>query len=358
MPAPTTEDRARVSVDALGDFYVRAFTSAGLTDEDAQTVSRILMGADVHGIESHGAPLAHGYINRIRNGLMNPRPKIRTVAEFPGTLVLDGDNGVGPVVATHAMRRAIEKARESGVGTVTVRHSNHFAATCNYPLIAAAEGLAGMAMTTTGPNVLPTFGNLPILGTNPIAIAFPGGKAEKPFLLDMSTSVVAMGKLGVYRREGKELPSGWAVDAEMRPTTDATEARHLLPLGGDRAHGGQKGYGLNVAVDLFCGLLGGGRVSAEIPNNATVPTEHTHMFSAWRIDAFVPMEEYAARFDTYVQMLHNTPVAAGHTRVLAPGDPEWLAEDDRRANGIPLNPMVLADLHELAVELNIPFELA
>src|SRR5262249_32948816 len=163
----------RVSVEALSDFYVRAFMCAGIPQEDARTVSRILMGADVHGIESHGAPLAHNYIRRIQSGLVNTHPRIRVVSEFPGTLVLDGDNGLGPVVASYAMRQAIEKARENGVGTVTVRNSNHFASCCNYPLMAVAEGMAGMAMTATGPGVIPTFGAAPLLGTSPIAIAFP-----------------------------------------------------------------------------------------------------------------------------------------------------------------------------------------
>ena len=141
MPTSVTEERARISVETLGDFYVRAFTRAGLPHEDAETVSRILMGSDVHGIESHGAPLAHSYVRRLRRrASINPQPKIRVVSEFPGTLVLDGDNGIGPVVATYAMRQAIEKARENGVGTVTVRNSNHFAATCNYPLMAARRG--------------------------------------------------------------------------------------------------------------------------------------------------------------------------------------------------------------------------
>ncbi len=356
MPGSATEERARIAVDALEDFYVRAFSRAGLPHEDAETTARILMGADVHGIESHGAPLAHSYIRRLRNGAINPHPKIRVVSEFPGTLTLDGDGGIGPVVATYAMRQAIEKARENGVSTVTVRNSNHFAATCNYPLMAAAAGLAGMAMTTTGASVIPTFGALPLLGTNPIAIAFPGGDMEKPFLIDMSTSVVASGKVGVHRREGKSLPEGWSYDAEMRPTTDPQAARYLNPLGGDRAHGSQKGYGLNVTVDLFCGLLSGGRYSKQVLRSDTEPLGSAHMFSAWRIDAFVPMEEYAARFDEYIQMLHDCTPAPGHVRVLAPGDPEWIAEDDRRANGIPLNPLVLADLQALAAELDIPFE--
>lgn len=354
MPV-SIEERARISTDALADFYVRAFTRAGLASEDAQTVSRILMGADMRGIESHGAPLAHGYVRRLRNGAINPHPKIRVVAEFPGTLVLDGDRGIGPVVATYAMRQAIEKARESGVGTVTVRNSNHFAATCNYPLMAVADGFAGMAMTTTSPSVIPTFGAAPMLGTNPIAIAFPGGNTEKPFLIDMSTSVVASGKIGVHRREGTSLPEGWAYDTQMRPTTDPQVARYLNTLGGDRAHGSQKGYGLSIAVDLFCGVLSGGRYSKQVLRSDTEPLGSAHMFSAWRIDAFVPMEEYAARFDEYVQMLHNCAPAPGHARVLAPGDPEWLEEEDRRANGIPLNPAVLEDLHALAAELDIPF---
>ena len=111
-----------------------------------------------------------------------------------------------------------------------------------------------------------------------------------------------------------------------------------------------------MAVDLFCGLLSGGRYSAQVLRSETEHCGSAHMFSAWRVDAFVPMEEYAARFDEYIQMLHNCPPAPGHTRVLIPGDPEWLAEEDRRANGIPLNPLVLADLQALAAELDIPFE--
>ena len=355
MAGTATEGRARISVAALSDFYVRAFTRAGIPREDAETVSRVLMGADVHGIESHGAPLAHNYVRRIRDGLVNLHPTIRVVAEFPGTMVLDGDNGLGPVVASYAMRQAIEKARENGVGTVTVRNSNHFASCCNYPLMAVEEGMAGMVMTATGPGVVPTFGAAPLLGTNPICIAFPGGKRERPFLIDMSTSVVAQGKVGVHRREGKPLPEGWAYNAAMHPTTDPQVARFLNPLGGDREHGSQKGYGLNVAVDLFCALLSGGRYSALVPRTPG-PLRTSHMFSAWRIDAFVPVEEYEARFDEYIQMLHNCPPAPGQARVLTPGDPEWVAEDERRAHGIPLNPLVREDLQSLAAELDIPFE--
>ncbi len=357
MPAAVTENRARVPVQSLMDFTVRAFLRVGLTQEDAETMADVLIGADIRGIDSHGAPRMRMYITRLRDGLTNANPQITTVSETPGTLVLDGDNGSGPVVGKYAMQRTIEKARENGVATVTMRHSNHYGSLYYYPLMAVAEKMAGMTMTTTGPFIVPTFGAAGILGTNPICIAFPGGDSERPFMVDMSTSVVAGGKLEIARRENHDIPSGWALDEHFQPTTSPFAARYLNPLGGDREHGSQKGYGLNVAVDLFAGLLSGGKVSAENTQiSVTAKATHTaHMFSAWRIDAFVPWEHYTARFDAYMQMLKNCPPAPGHDRVLTPGEPEWAAEDDRRANGIPLHPAVVEDLQKLADELDIPF---
>ncbi len=351
------ETRERFTLDALRDFATRAFTRVGVPPEDADTVATILTNSDLWGIESHGMPLLAGYVRRVQNGLAKARPDIRVVSEYPGTLVLDGDDGLGPVVGTYAMRRAIDKARETGVSTVTVRNSNHYAACFNYPLMAVAEEMAGMTMTSTGPSVIPTFGAAPLLGTNPICIAFPGTEASKPFVIDMATSVVASGKVGVYRREGKTLPTGWSYDEDMQPTTDAAKARYLNPLGGDRGHGSQKGYGLNVAVDMFTALLSGGRYSAQMTraNALEAPLKSAHMFSAWKVDAFVPLDEYRARYDEYTQMLHACPPAAGHTGVLIPGEPEWAAESDRRAHGIPLNPLVVADLRQLAADLDLPF---
>lgn len=210
--------------------------------------------------------------------------------------------------------------------------------------------MAVMTITTSGPLTLPTFGNAPILGTNPYAIGFPGGNDAPPFLIDMATSVVAMGKVGIYRREGKTLPDGWAFDADFRPTTDPARAQWLNLLGGDRDHGSHKGFGLNVAGDLFCGLLSGGRYSAQVPLHQEGLLATSHMFTAWKIDAFVPIEEYRARFDEYTAMLRDCA-----QRVLVPGDPEWVEEAARRRDGIPLHPAIHADLHSLGTELEIPF---
>ena len=353
--ASGTDTRPRIAADALEDFYRRAFAAAGYADEDAATVARVLLTADVKGIESHGAPPVRGYIQRTLRGLINPRPNITVVSEYAATLVLDGDNGLGAVVGDYAMRRAIEKAREAGTATVTVRNSNHYASCFAYPLIAIEAGMAGMTMTTTGPTVLPTFGAAPLLGTNPICIGFPGGNGSEPFVIDMATSVVAAGKLGVYRREGKTLPEGWARDAQLRPTTDANAARYLHTLGGDRDHSSQKGYGLNMAVDLFCALLSGGRYSAQMSGRQEEPLGSAHLFSAWRIDAFVPMNEYKDRFDEYIAMLQNCPPLPDAERVLVPGQPEWEEEARRRAAGIPINQSIIDDLRATALELEIPF---
>jgi L-2-hydroxycarboxylate dehydrogenase (NAD+) len=359
MTTVQAADRTRIPAAALADFYTRAFSAADVPAGDAATVAHVLLTADVLGIDSHGAPLVPDYINRLRSGLINPQPHIRAVSEYPGTLVLDGDHGLGPVVGTYAMRQAIAKARVNGVATVSVRNSNHYAACCNYPLLAVEEGMAGMTMTSAGPGVVPTFGVAPLLGTNPISIAFPGGNQARPFLLDMATSVVAKGKVGVYRREGKPLPTGWAYDADMQPTTDPAVARYLNTLGGDRDHSSQKGYGLSMAVDLFTALLSGGRYSARMYTDSDRdgdqrPTS-SQMFTAWRLDAFVAPEEYAARFDEYIAMFHDSPPAPGAARVLTPGDPEWAAEADRRTHGVPLHPIIRANLETVARDLDIPF---
>lgn len=348
-------NRPRVAVDRLEDFYRRAFTAVDLPAEDAATVARVLLAADVRGIDSHGAPQARGYARMIRRGLANPRPQIRTVSALPGMAVLDGDNGLGPVVGDYAMRLAISKAREVGVGTVTVRNSNHYASCFYYPLVAIEAGMAGMTITTSGPLTLPTFGMDPILGTNPYAIGFPGGNDSPPFLIDMATSAVAMGKVGIYRREGKTLPAGWTFDETFQPTTDPAAARWLNLLGTDRDHGSHKGFGLNVAGDLFCGLLSGGRYSAQVPLRQQGPLETSHMFTAWKLDAFVPVEEYRARFDEYTAMLRDSTPRDAAQRVLIPGDPEWAEEVERRRDGIPLHPDIYDDLSGLATELEIPF---
>ncbi len=353
-----TETYTRIPAETLRDFAVRAFVRVGVPPEDAATTATILLSSDLWGIESHGMPLLRGYVKRIRDGVANPRPEIRTITETPATLVLDGDDGLGPVVGSHAMRRAIAKARECGTSTVTVRHSNHYGACFNYAMMAAAENMVGMTMTSTGPSVVPTFGAAPILGTNPICIAFPGTDRAKPFVIDMATSVVALGKVNVYRRKGEPLPDNWCYDADMQPTTDARAARYLNPLGGNRDHGSQKGYGLNVAVDMFTGLLSGGRYSAQmgVSYTSSERLRSSHLFSAWRVDAFVPLDEYQARYEEYVAMLHACPPAPGQAGVLVPGEPEWAAEADRRANGIPLHPTIVGDLRTLAADLDIPFE--
>jgi LDH2 family malate/lactate/ureidoglycolate dehydrogenase len=258
------------------------------------------------------------------------------------------------------MSRTIEKAEQSGICLTTVRRSNHFGIAGYYALMAAKRGLGGMAMTNSSPLVVPTFGSVPMLGTNPIAFAVPTGDGP-PLLLDMATSTVAYGKLEVARRANKPIPLGWAVDERGIPTTDPHAAQFLTPLGGDRSTSGQKGYGLAVMVDVFCGPLGGGAWSSLVSGavGPDKPSGTGHSFIAWRIDAFRDPEEFYADLAEMLNDLRATPPIAGHesTGVLVPGDPEHNAETRNRRDGVPIKQEVIAELRSVCDELGLNFTL-
>lgn len=360
MADTDTAERARVAADTLRTLMERLFISAGVPAEDATVATDVLLYSDTHGIDSHGAPRMRSYLTRISAGGINLRPNIQTLHEGPATLSLDGDRGLGLVVGTHAMRRAIAKAQETGWCTVSVRASNHYGAASYYPLLAVREGLGGMSMTNAGPLMVPTFGSIPVLGTNPFAIGFPGGNTSDPYLLDMASTSVAWGKLEIAMREGKPIPEGWAVTREGQLTTDPHQAAYLTPLGGDYARRSQKGYGLAVMVDCFSAMLSGGTWSMRIPGRGTGEHPHPgtcHCFMAWRIDAFTDLDTYRAQMDDLMSTLQATPPAPGHDRVLAPGQPEFDSYRDRSVNGVPLHRSVRDDLRDLCAQYDVPYEL-
>jgi len=354
-------DRTRVSVDAMRTLMERLFIRVGVPAEDAATAVEVLVFSDVHGIDSHGIPRMRMYLNAIAAGRVNLHPKITVVMEGPATLTLDGDQGLGLVVAPFAMRRAIEKAKETGWCTVSVRASNHLGTLAYYPMLAVHEGLGGMSMTNAGPLMVPTFGMIPVLGTNPFSIGFPGGDTSDPFLLDMASTSVAWGKVEIAKREGLPIPDRWAVDKDGVFTTDPNTAVALAPLGSDYAGRSQKGYGLAVMVDCFTAMLSGGTWSMRIPGRGTGTHDHPgtcHCFMAWRIDAFADLATYRAQMDDMMATLRATPPAPGHDAVLAPGQPEFDAYRDRSVNGVPLHQSVRDDIRDLCAEYDVPFELA
>ncbi|GAF92128.1 unnamed protein product, partial [marine sediment metagenome] len=271
--------------------------------DDARLAAKILVEADLMGIESHGVAhlMTHpSYALGFRQGLVNPRPNIRVVHETPSTALVDGDGGLGPVVGHRAMSIAIQKAKECGTGMVAVTGSRHYGAAGYYALMAVPHDMIGLATSNSPPLVAPTFGRGRMLGTNPIAVAAPVASGY-PFLLDMATSVVAHGKFEIARREGKPIPPTWGADEEGTPSTDITQIMTkgwLLPLGSTPEAASYKGYDLAMVVDILCGVLPGLGYSLHIDYIKHVVG---HFFGALRVDGFGPVEEFKAMMGEMLQ---------------------------------------------------------
>ena len=358
--APETKfPRIRFDGERLIAFVTQVFEAVKMPADLAAQNARILVDADIRGIESHGVPRLPGYINSIQAGRIDVAAVPTIEHETAATARVHGHNGFGLANAAWAMDLAVQKARNAGVGFVTLSHSNHFGAASHYPLQALPHNLIGIAMTNAGGLVIPTNGREPLLGTNPLAIAVPSGK-ERPFVLDMACSTVAWGKIEIAQRDEKLIPFGWAVDAEGDPTNDPFAARYLLPLGGDRPTGSQKGYGLSVFVEVLCGPLSGAALSFDQGANrigpGSVPSSVLNtgqFFGAWDPAAFRPLEDFQADTDRLFATLRSASPAEGFDRVYLPGDQEFAAEEERRRNGIPLHPKVVAELRQMGRGLGI-----
>jgi LDH2 family malate/lactate/ureidoglycolate dehydrogenase len=351
-----------VDAEKLTDFAAEALQRLGVPEEDAQITARILVATDLRGVESHGvAHLNMFYARRIRLGIINLNPKPKIFSRTPATATMDGDRGLGFVIGHHAMTEAIHRAEKTGAGFIAVRNSTHFGATACYAMMALEHDMIGIAMTNTVAGVVAPGSTKPAVGTNPLAVAVPAGK-KPPFVLDMATSVVAGGKLEIARREGVSIPEGWAIDKEGKPITDPTKFVYgeggLLPLGGTPTLGGYKGFGLGVLVDILSGVLSGS--SASILQESTPErrgNDGAHFLGALRIDSFLPVENFKKSMDEMIEAFEALPTLPGVKKIYAAGGYEAEIEKDRRANGIPLHPSVVASLQELAKELGIEYDL-
>lgn len=351
------EESVRIPAEPLMQFTASLFQRLGVPKADSETAAKVLVRADLRGIDSHGVQhyIESIYVPGLTEGRINPRPHIRVVQETPVSALVNGDGGLGLVVGPFAMRLAIQKALTSGVGMVAVQNSRHYGAAQIHAIMALEHNLIGLSMTNASPIVVPTFGKEPRLGTNPLSIAVPA-RTEPPFVLDMATSTVAMGKVVIAQALGRPLPLGWATDENGVPTTDATKARaarRLLPLGGTREQGSHKGYGLGAMVDILTGVLSGAGWSMVLQPQGCAG----HFFAAWRIDLFRPVEEFLTDMDAFLRTLRETPPAPGHSRVLYAGLPEWETEQERRLKGIPIPRKTLAYFRQISAELGIPYPL-
>ncbi|MBI2913503.1 MAG: Ldh family oxidoreductase [Chloroflexi bacterium] len=350
-----SEEYVRVRGEHLVAFAALAFEKLGLTPDDAREAAEVLIDADLMGLDTHG--IAHiywhpGYAPGLQSGRVKARAEVRVVRETPATALLDGDGGLGLLVARRAMALAIEKTKAVGVGTVAVRNSRHFGASGYYALMAAREGLVGMAMTNASAWVVPTFARKKMLGTNPIAIAAPAAGGP-PFVCDVTTSTIAMGKVETAARSGEPLAEGWALDGEGRPTTDPAVVYReggLTPLGGTAEGSSYKGYGLAVAVDIFCGILSGTGWSLRLDDASS---QAGHFFAAFDVAAFGDADQFRQGVGEMLRTLQEAEPAEGAERVLVPGQREFETRADREKNGVPLHPKLLARLDRFADELGI-----
>ena len=347
----------------LFQFSIQVFEKMGCSPQHAQKAAEALLAADLRGIDSHGIARLSGYVRLWDVQRVNATPTIKIIHETPSTAVMDGDRGLGLVVAQEAMRVAIHKAREVGTGWVSVQNSNHFGIAGYHAMLALQEDMIGVALTNASPLVAPTFSIDKMLGTNPIAVAAPAGQ-EPPFVADLATTTAANGKLEILQRKKLPTPQGWVQDKSGQPSTDAhilKEGGALLPLGGDREHGSHKGYALGAIVDLFSGLLSGANYAPWVPPfpaYVPMPAEQPgkgigHFLGAMRVDAFRSTEDYKKDMDHWISGFRKAKPADGQERVLVPGDPEREAEIIRRSEGIPLLGSVVKDLQELAGRFSV-----
>lgn len=342
----------------LKSFTENIFKKIGCSAEDSRLAAEVLLSADLRGVDSHGVARLSGYIRLWEAQRINPVPEVRVVHETPSTAVVDGDAGLGLVVAPKAMEIAMAKAEKAGSGWVAVKNSNHYGIAGYHAMMALQRNMIGISMTNASPLVAPTFSTERLLGTNPIAVAIPAGK-QPPYVADFATTTVANGKLEILQRKGEPAPNGWIQDREGQLSNDPAALKNggaLLPLGGDREHGSHKGYCLGSLVDVFSAVLSGANYSAWVPPFVSfLPVSENpvgegigHFFGALRIDAFRPAEEFKRHMDTWIERFRNAETARGHERVLIPGDPEREISKDRLENGIPLMESVAKDLEGLA----------
>jgi LDH2 family malate/lactate/ureidoglycolate dehydrogenase len=347
----------------LRSFTEQVFLKMGCPSQDAKLAADVLLRSDLRGIDSHGVARLVGYVRLWEKKRINATPNVRVVHETATTATVDGDAGLGLVVAPFAMKVAIEKAQTYGSGWVSVKNSNHFGIAGYHSLLATEHDMIGISMTNASPLVAPTYSNERLLGTNPMCYAFPAGKYP-PVVVDMATSAAANGKLEIAQRAEKAIPEGWAQDKDGQPSTDPNQLKaggSLLPLGGDKDHGSHKGYGLGATVDILSAVLSGANYGPWVPPFVAFldpPADPVgegvgHFFGAMRIDGFRPATDFKHHLDNWIETFRNSKPVDPRQRVIIPGEPETAFEQERKLNGIPLIDAVVNDLNTLAEKLGV-----
>ena len=354
----TAERRNGVSVYRYAPEELIAFSDAllvelGVPPSDAAEVSHCLVGANLKGFDSHGIVRLPVYAGRLKAGAVKARPKLQVMQSSGSIMIVDGDNGLGPVTGAYAMGQVVARAKEWGIGFATVKRSNHFGAAGYYVEKAVKEGCIGFAASNAPPNMAPWGGSQRFLGTNPFAIGIPI-KGGEPLLIDMATSVVARGKIILAEQQGESIPKYWAVDPNGYPTTDPAQAL----LGAVLPFGGPKGAALSLAIDILCGVLSGAAYGRHLNTLEDLTSRQNlgHCFMAIDARRFMDENLFSQRVTDLIQQLKSTPLAPGFDEILAPGELEQRSEQRLKSEGITLTHDVIGDLKALgdSVGVNLP----
>ncbi len=347
----------------LYQFTYSIFIKIGCSSEDATTATKVLLSADLRGIDSHGVARLSGYVRLWEAKRINATPQIKITHQTPSTAVIDADAALGLVAAPYAMQVAIDKAKQVGTGWVSVGNSNHFGIAGYHAMMALENDMIGIAMTNASALVAPTFSIEKMLGTNPIAVAIPANK-QPAFVADFATTTAANGKLEILQRKDADAPLGWVQDKDGNATTDANALKKegaLLPLGSDREHGSHKGYALGSIVDIFSAVFSGasyGPWAPPFPAYIAMPENMPgkglgHFFGAMRIDAFRPADEFKHHMDNWIERFRSAEPIDENVKVLIPGDPEREMEAIRIKEGIPVVQSVVDDLKKVGEKFEI-----
>jgi LDH2 family malate/lactate/ureidoglycolate dehydrogenase len=342
-----------VQAEPLAVTVTSLLESTGMSSEDAALAADVLIRADVRGVDSHGVSnMLRVYIERLSDGSFNPRPTVRTLRETPATATLDCDWGLGVVIAPRAMATAIRKAKNVGVGMVTMRNGRHLGMAAYHSMLALPHDMIGVCTTAVGPYMVPTWGREPRLGTNPISVAVPCGD-EPAFVFDAATTVVAGNKIANAQRMGAVLPPGLLADSDGVPVMDAVpvppDEVQLLPLGSTPDAGSHKGYGLACVVEVLGSLLSGSQVGFISGSGAA-----NHFVAALDVAAFADVPTFKRDMDDFMRGLKATPPAKGRARVVVAGQLEWETEQRRGRDGIPLHPEVISWFDQACKAARIP----
>ncbi len=346
-----SDNTFNVSAESLETFVTQVFRKAGCSDSSARDMAQCLVQTNLWGIDSHGVLRVRKYLDRIRSGGMNGSPELKTLKSDAALEVLDADNGSGYVAGKAAMVRAMQLAEQQNIAAVGIINSNHCGATSLYARMALEHDMIGIAMSNVAPNMVMTGGSRPITGNNPIAVAIPTF-GDFPFVLDISLSAVAGGKLLVAAKNGEQIPFGWATDSDGRPTTDPQVGFNgfLLPLGG------HKGFGLSLLVDILCGVITGGSFQHQLksmyryPND---PSNTAHLMIVINPLALISKEQMKERMSDFIRTIKESPMWNPDSEMLLPGEIEYRKEQERRRDGIPIPAALYDELAAIGSELNL-----